>query len=100
MRWPEKIGHAAWYSYQRSKRREKDDEDGSTIFPRAAHGGGAAGSGAWHDAGRRGETPVGSERDDRQLVAAAKYGRGPVSGAKTPQELENEIARLRKELAE
>ena len=33
-------------------------------------------------------------------VAAAKHGRGPVSGAKTAQELENEIARLRKELAE
>jgi transposase len=32
-------------------------------------------------------------------VAAAKHGRGPVSGAKTAQELENEIARLRKELA-
>jgi len=33
-------------------------------------------------------------------VAAAKHGHGPVSGAKTAQELENEIARLRKELAE
>lgn len=33
-------------------------------------------------------------------VAAAKQGRGPVSGAKTAQELESEIARLRKELAE
>jgi transposase-like protein len=33
-------------------------------------------------------------------VAAAKHGRGPVSGAKTTQELENEIAKLRKELAE
>ena len=33
-------------------------------------------------------------------VAAAKQGRGPVSGAKTAQELEGEIARLRKELAE
>jgi len=33
-------------------------------------------------------------------VAAAKHGRGPVSGAKTAQELENEIVRLRKELAE
>jgi transposase len=33
-------------------------------------------------------------------VAAAKHGRGPVSGAKTAQELENEIARLRKELVE
>lgn len=33
-------------------------------------------------------------------VAAAKHGRGPVSGAKTAQELENENARLRKELAE
>lgn len=33
-------------------------------------------------------------------VAAAKHGRGPVSGAKTAQELESEIARLRKELAE
>jgi transposase len=33
-------------------------------------------------------------------VAAAKHGRGPVSGAKTAQELENEITRLRKELAE
>jgi transposase-like protein len=33
-------------------------------------------------------------------VAAAKHGRGPVSGAKTAQELENEIATLRKELAE
>lgn len=33
-------------------------------------------------------------------VAAAKHGRGPVSGAKTAQELENEIARLRRELAE
>ena len=33
-------------------------------------------------------------------VAAAKHGRGPVSGAKTAQELENEIAKLRKELAE
>ncbi len=32
-------------------------------------------------------------------VAVAKHGRGPVSGAKTAQELENEIARLRKELA-
>jgi transposase len=33
-------------------------------------------------------------------VAAARHGRGPVSGAKTAQELESEIARLRKELAE
>ena len=33
-------------------------------------------------------------------VAAAKHGRGPVSGAKSAQDLENEIARLRKELAE
>lgn len=33
-------------------------------------------------------------------VAAAKQGRGPVSGARTAQELEGEIARLRKELAE
>lgn len=33
-------------------------------------------------------------------VAAARHGRGPVSGAKTAQELEREIARLRKELAE
>ena len=33
-------------------------------------------------------------------VAAAKHGRGPISGAKTAQELENEIAKLRKELAE
>ena len=33
-------------------------------------------------------------------VAAAKHGRGPVSGSKTAQDLENEIARLRKELAE
>ena len=33
-------------------------------------------------------------------VAAARHGRGPVSGAKTAQELEGEIARLRKELAE
>lgn len=33
-------------------------------------------------------------------VAAAKHGRGPVSGAKTAQELENEIAKLRKELTE
>jgi transposase len=33
-------------------------------------------------------------------VARAKHGRGPVSGAKTAQELESEIARLRKELAE
>jgi transposase len=33
-------------------------------------------------------------------VAATKHGRGPVSGAKTAQELENEIARLRKELAD
>jgi transposase len=33
-------------------------------------------------------------------VAAAKHDRGPVSGAKTAQELENEIARLRKELTE
>lgn len=33
-------------------------------------------------------------------VAAARHGRGPISGAKTAQELENEIARLRKELAE
>jgi transposase len=33
-------------------------------------------------------------------VAAAKQGRGPVSGARTAQELESEIARLRKELAE
>ena len=33
-------------------------------------------------------------------VAAAKHGRGPVSGAKTAQELESEIAKLRKELTE
>jgi len=33
-------------------------------------------------------------------IAAAKHGRGPVSGAKTAQELESEIARLRKELTE
>jgi transposase len=33
-------------------------------------------------------------------VAAARHGRGPVSGAKTAQELESEIARLRRELAE
>jgi transposase len=33
-------------------------------------------------------------------VAAAKHGRGPVSGAKSTQDLEKEIARLRKELAE
>lgn len=33
-------------------------------------------------------------------VAAARHGRVPVSGEKTAQELENEIARLRKELAE
>lgn len=33
-------------------------------------------------------------------VAAAKHGRGPVSGAKTAQELENEIAKLRRELTE
>ena len=33
-------------------------------------------------------------------VAAAKHGRGPISGAKTAQELESEIARLRKELAD
>ena len=33
-------------------------------------------------------------------VVSAKQGRRPVSGAKTAQELEGEIARLRKELAE
>src|SRR5262245_5234145 len=33
-------------------------------------------------------------------MAAAKHGLGPISGAKTAQELENEIAKLRKELAE
>lgn len=33
-------------------------------------------------------------------VAAAKHGRGPVSGAKSAQELESEIAKLRKELAD
>jgi transposase len=33
-------------------------------------------------------------------VAAARHGRGPISGAKTAQELEGEIARLRKELAD
>lgn len=33
-------------------------------------------------------------------VAAAKQGRGPVSGARTAHELESEIARLRRELAE
>ena len=33
-------------------------------------------------------------------VAAAKHGRGPISGAKTAQDLENEIAKLRKELAD
>jgi len=33
-------------------------------------------------------------------IAAAKHGRGPVSGAKSARDLENEIARLRKELAE
>jgi len=33
-------------------------------------------------------------------VAAAKHGRGPISGAKTAKELESEIARLRKELAD
>ena len=33
-------------------------------------------------------------------IAAAKHGRGPISGAKTAQELESEIARLRKELAD
>ena len=33
-------------------------------------------------------------------VAAAKRGRGPVSGVKTAQELEAENAKLRKELAE
>ena len=33
-------------------------------------------------------------------VAAARHGCGPVSGAKTAGELESEIARLRKELAE
>ena len=33
-------------------------------------------------------------------VAAARHGCGPVSGAKSAQDMENEIARLRKELAD
>lgn len=49
------------------------------------------------DAAQRLSVPKGTMAN---WVAAAKHGRGPVSGAKTAQDLENEIARLRKELAE
>jgi transposase len=100
VRWPEQIGHSAWYSYQEEQASEEDDEDGSTVFPGITCRGGAAGSGARMTQGEVAKHLSVPKGTIANWVAAAKHGHGPVSGAKTAQELENEIARLRKELAE
>ena len=83
-------------SLERSKRREKDEEDGPELRAEAVrlvleHGMTQA------EVAHRLSVPKGTIAN---WVAAARHGRGPVSGAKSAQDLENEIARLRKELAD